>query len=124
MKTINKTLYISHSHNMNYEDELYKPLLDSKIASTYKLILPHSSLYDDVDTKEVLINSDYLIAEVSYSGTGIGLELGRAECNNIPIICIIKKGFKCSSSVKRNFKVIEYFDSEDMIKKLENIFLK
>lgn len=78
MKTINKTIYISHSHNMNYEDELYKPLLDSK----------------------------------------------RAECNNIPIICIIKKGFKCSSSVKRNFKVIEYFDSEDMIKKLENIFLK
>ena len=103
-----KTIYISHSHSMNYEDEIYKPLMDSKISSTYKLIFPHSILYDDVNTKDLLIHFDYLIAEVSYPGIGIGLELGRAECNSIPILCIIKKGFKCSSSIKRNFEVIEY----------------
>lgn len=119
-----KTIYISHSHSMNYEDEIYKPLLDSKISSIYNLIFPHSVLYDNVDTKEILIKSDYLIAEVSYPGTGIGLEIGRAECNNIPVICIIKKGFKCSSSIKRNFEVIEYSCIEDMIEKLEKMFLK
>jgi hypothetical protein len=119
-----KTIYFSHSHHVDYENDFYKPLLESKLSSCYDLILPHGSLYDGVDTREILINSDYLIAEVSYPGTGIGLELGRAESNNVPIICFIKKGFKCSSSVKRSFEVIEYSDSEDMIKKIENIFLK
>ena len=119
-----KTIYISHSHKMNYEEELYRPLLNSKISNLYKLIFPHSSEYDKVNTKDILIHSDLLIAEVSYVGIGIGMELGRAECNNIPIICIIKKGIKCSSSVKRNYKVIEYLDEEDMIKKLEELLLK
>lgn len=119
-----KTIYFSHSHHVDYENEFYKPLLKSKISSCYKLVLPHGSLYDGTDTKEMLINSDYLIAEVSYPGTGIGLELGRAECHGVPIICIIKKGCKCSSSVKRSFEVIEYSNSEDMIQKLENMFLK
>ena len=118
-----KTIYVSHSHKMNYEGELYRPLLNSKISDIYKLILPHSNEYDEVDTKDILINSDYLIAEVSYSGTGIGLELGRAECNNIPIICIIKSGIKCSSSVKRNFDIIEYSGEDDMVSKLEKLLL-
>lgn len=52
--------------------------------------------------------------------SGIGLELGRAECNNVKIICLIKSGIKCNTSVKRNFNVIEYSDENDMIKKLKN----
>ena len=116
-----KTIYISHSSNMNYEKELYEPLLNSNISKEFKLILPHSKEYKDIDTKNIIINSNYLVAEVSYPGTGIGLELGRAESNNIPIICVIKKGYKCSSSVKRNFKVIEYSDRKDLVNKLEKL---
>lgn len=112
-------IYISHSKKMNYETELYKPLLKSKIGIENNLILPHSKEYNDVDTKQILINSDLLIAEVSIGGTGIGLELGRAECNNVKVICLLKKGIKCNSSVKRNFKVIEYTDENDMITQLE-----
>lgn len=116
-----KTIYISHSSNMDYEKELYEPLLKSNISKKFKLILPHSIEYKDIDTKNILINSNYLVAEVSYPGTGIGLELGRAECHNIPIICFIKKGKKCSSSVKRNFKIIEYNEEKDLVNKLEKI---
>ena len=50
---------------MDYEKELYKPLLDSKIGKENNFILPHSEEYNDVDTKQILINSDLLIAEVS-----------------------------------------------------------
>lgn len=113
-------IYISHSKKINYEQDLYIPLLNSKIGKENNLILPHSSKFNDIDTKEILITSDLLIAEISISGTGIGLELGRAECHGIPIICIIKKGIKCNSSVKRNFKILEYSDTLDMITKLEN----
>ena len=104
---------------MDYEKELYKPLLNSKLTSEYRFILPHSREYDKVNTKEILINSDYLVAEVSFPATGVGLELGRAECNNVSIICFVKKGKKCSSSIERNFEVFEYNDSQEMIKKLE-----
>ena len=112
-------IYISHSKKMNYEMELYKPLLNSKIGIENNLILPHSKEYNDVDTKQILIDSNLLIAEVSISGTCIGIELGRAECNNVRIICLLKKGVKCNSSVKRNFKVLEYSDENDMIAQLE-----
>ena len=112
-------IYISHSRKMNYEIDLYKPLLKSKIGVENDLILPHSKEYDGIDTKQILINSDLLIAEVSISGTGIGIELGRAECNNVRILCLLKKGKKCNSSVKRNFKVLEYVDQKDMINQLE-----
>ena len=54
-----KTIYISHSSNMNYEKELYEPLLKSSISKEFKLILPHSKRYKDIDTKNILINSNY-----------------------------------------------------------------
>ena len=112
-------IYVSHSKKMDYKNELYKPLLESIIGLDNNLILPHSKEYDKVDTKQILINSDMLIAEVSIPGIGIGLELGRAECNNLQIVCLLKKGVKCNSSVKRNFIIIEYNDAIDMIGKLE-----
>ena len=112
-------IYISHSKKLNYETELYKPLLKSRIGIENNLILPHSKEYNDIDTKQILIDSDLLIAEVSISGTGIGLELGRAESNNVRILCLLRKGIKCNSSVKRNFKVLEYNDENDMITQLE-----
>lgn len=113
-------IYVSHSNKVDYENELYKPLLQSTIGKNYNLILPHTEEYEKINTKQILINSDIFIAEVTFSGLGIGLELGRAECNNIPIICLLKKGERCNSSVKRNFAVIEYSDSIDMIEKLES----
>ena len=45
-------IYVSHSKKkMDYEKELYKPLLDSKIGKENNFILPHSEEYNDVDTK-------------------------------------------------------------------------
>lgn len=117
-------IYVSHSSKIDYTNELYKPLLNSSIALNNNLILPHSKEYEKINTKQIIMEADILIAEVSYPGTGIGLELGRAECNNVPIICFIKKGIKCNSSVSRNFKVIEYENVSDMVEKLEGIVSK
>lgn len=117
-------IYISHSSKMDYINELYEPLLNSSIALNNNLILPHSKEYEKIDTKQIIMEADILVAEVSSPGTGIGLELGRAECNNVPIICFIKKGIKCNSSVSRNFKVIEYENVSDMVEKLEGIVFK
>ena len=117
-------IYISHSSKMDYINELYEPLLNSSIALNNNLILPHSKEYEKINTKQIIMEADILVAEVSYPGTGIGLELGRAECNNVPIICFIKKGIKCNSSVSRNFKVMEYENASDMVERLENIITK
>lgn len=119
-----KQIYISHSSKVDYTKEIYEPLSNSAFLKQFKLILPHSEEYIKVDTKEIIFNSDLFIAEVSLPGTGIGLELGRAESKNIKILCLIKEGIPCNSSVKRNFQVITYKDTNDMVEKITDYIKK
>ena len=81
--------------------------------------LPHED--KALNTKEIISNSDLVIAEVSLPATGQGIELGWADYAKIPILCIYEKGTKISSSLKfitNNF--IEYEDTNDMINKIRN----
>ena len=41
-----------------------------------------------------------IIADVSKPSTGLGIELGWANVDNVKIYCIYKKGFKYSSFLK------------------------
>lgn len=113
-------IYISHSKKMDYKNKLYGPLMKSKIGKENNLILPRTPQYNDLDTKDILINSDLLIAEVTIPGTGVGIEIGRAECSNVKILCLLKKGEKCSTSVKRICPdIIEYNGEDEMIYKIQ-----
>lgn len=113
-------IYISHSNKFNYFDELYIPLLNSKIKEENELIFPHSKELENVDTKEILASCDVLIAEISNPAIGVGIEIGRAEACNLKIICLLKNGVKCNSSVKRVAdNIIKYNNIQEMINKLE-----
>lgn len=112
-------IYVTHSNKIDYKRRLYTPLLESKIGKENNLILPHSKEYENVDTKNILINCDLLVAEITVPGTGIGIEIGRAESNNVSIVCLLKKGEKQNNSVRRmGIRVLEYLDEKDMIFKL------
>ncbi|MEG2310667.1 MAG: hypothetical protein RSB76_01610 [Clostridia bacterium] len=112
-------IYISHSKKMDYKNKLYNPLLKSKIGKENNLILPRTPQYNNIDTKDVLANSDVLIAEVTIPGTGVGIEIGRAQCCNVKILCLLKKGEKCSTSVRRVCEnIIEYSSEDEMIYKI------
>ena len=114
-------IFVAHSSNFDFKNELYKPLRESVLNSSHEIILPNET-GKEVITKEIIKNLDVFIAEVSYPSTGQGIELGWADIFKIPIICIFKEGSKTSRSlqyVTNNF--IAYKNVEDMIIKLEEV---
>ena len=114
-------IYVTHSSKMDYKNKLYNPLLASKIAKENNLILPRLPQFSSLDTKDILINSDLLIAEVTYPATGVGIEIGRAEVSGVKIVCLLKKGEKASRSVTRICEdIIEYDSEKEMIFKVTN----
>ncbi|EKE26282.1 MAG: hypothetical protein ACD_4C00344G0002 [uncultured bacterium (gcode 4)] len=115
-------IYVCHSKELNFQDDLYDPLRKSKLNSLHEIFLPHESREKwDFVTKDIIKNSDIVIAEVSLPGNfWLGIEIGWTNAFDRKIICIYREGSKISGSLKfvcENF--IEYTDKEDMIEKLE-----
>src|SRR3990167_1351123 len=92
-------IYIAHSKDFDYKNELYAPLRDSRLNSQHEIFLPHET-DQFINTKEIVEKSDMVIAEVSYPATGEGIELGWADSFRIPIVCLYKEGTKPSQSLK------------------------
>ncbi|HEY4509501.1 MAG TPA: hypothetical protein VJC15_00755 [Candidatus Paceibacterota bacterium] len=117
-------IFISHSSNYDFQDELYRPLREPDLNSKHEIILPHED-GQDVITKDIIQDCDLVVAEVSHPSTGQGIELGWADMFNIPIVCIHKEGIEPSRSLRKitdNF--IAYKDSNDMISKLSEYISK
>ena len=91
-------IYVAHSRDFDYQNELYVPLKNSEIFKQHEFILPH----DDNNYKherDFYKSIDLVIAEVSYPSTGLGIELGFLYDDNKPIYCIHQSDKKISSSI-------------------------
>ena len=111
-------IFISHSQGYDFENELYKPLLDSPLAKEHTFIFPHSNSSEPFDVGNLFHNHgcDLVIAEVSYATTGQGIELGWANLLNIPIICIYKQGTQLTGALSEvTKKFLMYTSPENMI---------
>lgn len=112
-------IYVSHAKKSPFEEELYAPLKTSGLPIEF--IFPHDKNPDPFNAKELFEGKmcDLVLAEVSYPATGQGIELAWANANNIPIVCIYKKGVDISWSLKLlTDKFIEYENEQDMIRKI------
>lgn len=112
-------IYISHSSEYDYINKIYNPIKNSSLSKSNTFYLPHEDKNNVIDSKDLIKNSDLVIAEVSLPSTGQGIELGWANYSKTPIVCIYEKGSKISSSLKfitKNF--IEYENSNDIIEKI------
>ncbi len=111
-------IFVSHTNQIDYQNELYKPLKESTLNQTHSFFLPHDE-NKSVNTKKEIQTSDLILAEVSFPATGSGIEIGWADAVNVPLLCVYKEGMKISGSLKfitNDF--IEYSSSEDLIIKL------
>mgnify|MGYP000453326921 CR=1 FL=1 len=116
-------IYVGHSKQLDYEEQLYKPIRDSLLNDENQFILPHEihKEAEKVKSIDIIKNCDLMIAEVSFPATGLGIELGWANAFNCPIVFIYKKGAKLAGSLKLLSDVfIEYNSTEDMIEKISN----
>lgn len=120
-------IYIGHSKELNFKDDLYSPIRESQLNSEHEIILPHEIHQEASDfvTKDIIKTCDVMVAEASFPATGLGIELGWANAFERPIICIYRRGSKIAGSLKvicENF--IEYTDKEDLIEKLSSALSK
>ncbi len=109
-------IYVTHSSNYDYQNELYLSLRKSKLNKLHEITLPHEHALDQFNSKEYLKDCSLILAEVSYPSTGQGIELGWANLYDVPIVCLSKKGVKPSGSLKViSNTFIEYENSQDMV---------
>jgi hypothetical protein len=115
-------IYIGHSRDFDYINELYLPLRQSALNSIMEIILPHESDGQPFNSKDDFKTVDFMVAEISYPSTGLGIEIGYADIYQIPIIIAYKKGFKVSGSAKSlGSHMIEYANIQDLVKRLTPI---
>ncbi len=115
-------IYISHSTNFDFKKELYEPLKNSGLQ--HEWIFPHNTTTEQYNSKELFANNDcdLVIAEVSHSSIGLGIELGWANIAQIRIVCVYKTNSKYSSSLKSvSNEFLGYTDSVDLVEKIKQI---
>jgi hypothetical protein len=116
-------IYVAHPVGIDFKKELYKPIRQSSLNQEHTFLLPHEASDGSFNSKEYLRDeADLLIAEVSLSATGLGIELGWADVYKVPIICIYKTGSKLAGSLKvvsHNF--IEYSNSDELIAGIQKV---
>ncbi len=116
-------IYIAHSREFDFKNDLYAPLRRSAFNERHTFILPHENSDAPHSSKEFFqTECDLVIAEVSFPSTGLGIELGWADALKVPIACIHKTGSAISGSLRlvcSSFS--EYADADDMVAKIEGI---
>lgn len=115
-------IYLAHATRFDFKKELYEPLKNSSLVKKHDIEFLFDRKTIPESTKEMIQNSDLVLAEVSYPSLGEGIELGWADLYKKPIICFHKKGQSGSKFVAMVAKrIIEYETADDMINKLEEI---
>lgn len=109
-------IYVGHSTNFDYQNELYAPLKSSRLWDKHEFVLPHDKTTEPFHSKKMIESCNLLIAEVSFPSTGLGIELGWAEVANVPVIAICREGCKPSSSIHViTDKILFYEGAESLI---------
>jgi len=117
-------VYISHSKDFDFVNELYKPIRSSDPNKRHTFILLHEDARD-WNMNETFKGVDLLVAEVSFPSTGQGIEIGWANMLKVPILCISKEGAKISGSLEYiTGDFLTYTDSKDLIAKISGFLLK
>lgn len=111
-------LYVSHPKTVDYKDELYAPLRQSRLDNIYDIILPNEFSAADYNIRELFEARQVtaILAEVSEPSTMQGVELGWASLYNIPIILLHKNTVEIPESLAAiSSSVIAYEYLDDVI---------
>lgn len=113
-------IYVAHSRNYDYQNELYLPIRNCQALDQTEIILPHEVENSPSNTREFYKSLDLMIAEVSYPATGQGIELGWAYDDQTPIVCLAKQDAKVAGSIFAvTDQVYRYSNSEELLQLIQ-----
>jgi len=116
-------IYVPHSDNIDYKNDLYKPIKDSYLNEEHTFILPKEVLGVDFNSSDfICYGCDLIIADISENQNGIGMKLSCAYVYGLPIFFICKKGSPITNSVDGiPCNLTEYSNPDELILGLEKI---
>ena len=115
-------IYVTHATSYDYKTELYDPLKKAFTAN-HDIFFPHDEENADIKSRNIIKESDVVLAEVSRASTGQGIELGWADDFNVPIVCVYRSGSTPSGALRFISDVfIEFSSVEEMTTKLTEYF--
>lgn len=113
-------IYIMHSDEVDYKNNIYKPLLKLGLMKDYFLILPMSENFKSTYIKELLNKSDVVICDLSKCNIFLSFEIKNAVKLNKKIYYLISSSDKKIKKYK-NIDLISYSDSGDYANKVKSI---
>ena len=118
-------VYVAHSRLMDYQKDLYDVIRSDESLKEHTIILPHEESSSSSNTRDFYRKLDVLIAECSEVATGLGIEIGWAYDDGVPIYCIYKKGSKISGSIQSvTNEIYSYEAKEEMLEIIHEILKK
>ncbi len=115
-------IYIAHSKDINYKEELYQTIRTDDSINKHNIILPHEINDKSNNDRNFYKTIDLVIAECSKPSTGMGIELGWLYDDNIPIYCIYKQNSKISTSIYTiTNKIYEYKNKSELLTIIKKI---
>ncbi len=117
-------IYVTHSRDMNYREELYAPIQASAFSHTHRFIFPHEHSDAPYDSRALILERriDLVLAEVSLKSTAQGVEIGWADARGIPIAFLYKADAKPSNSLKKVSSLwVPYGNSAELISGIERV---
>ncbi len=108
-------IYLAHSSNCDYINEIYKPILNDPELSKI-ITLPHMEK-DPMHSRYYYEDFDLVIAEVSNASTGMGIELGFFYDSKVPIYCIHKGDYSKAIEVLTK-NIIKYDNIVKVIREI------
>ena len=117
-------IYIAHSKAFDYKNELYLPIRNDVKLNQSEIILPHEE-FQHSHGRDFYKDLDLFIAEVSYPAFGVGIELGWAYDDNVPIAFLCKRGVRIGTSLTlMSNDVSMYSSNEGLQRRVEDIILR
>lgn len=114
-------IYVGHSSGFDFKTELYLPIRNSDLNKHHEIVLPHENSEEPFDSRTYLRSADVMVAEVSFPSTGLGIELGWADSNDVPILLVYREGMKISRSLSVvSEHLVSYSDTDQLITAIDS----
>ncbi len=115
---MNIKVYIMHSEKGDYKNNIYKPLLEIGLMKDYFLILPLSERFKATYIKDLMLDSDLIICDLSNYNIFLKYEIKMAKKLNKNIYYFINDKDKKINKFK-DIQLNIYNDSKDFSNKVK-----
>ena len=115
---MNIKVYIMHSEKGDYKNNIYKPLLEIGLMKNYFLILPLSERFKGTYIKDLMLDSDLIVCDLSNYNIFLKYEINMAKKLNKSIYYFINDKDKKINKFKDK-QINIYSDGKDFSNKVK-----